>query len=161
MMRRLIYWLAILLVMALCGWMLYPFFLPASALVARQQDLLLKKAAHHDWKKIATMVAADYHDPAGMNKEEALQTAKELLDPFLTIEFVWTNPIVVVDGKTATITGTLRMRGTGPSGGSMITDQLNKIQQPWTFTWRGLEGWRRGEWELISVSNPEAEHMNP
>lgn len=158
MMRRLIAWLAILLVMAFCAWWLYPYLLPPSAKVSRLQARILDRAAHHDWKKVEAMVSDNYQDAAGMKKEEAIQTGKELLDAFLTLGFEWTDEKVVVEDMKATVTGTLRMRGTGPAGGSAIIDRVNKIQKPWVFVWQ-RDVLERSTWRLISASNVEAENI--
>lgn len=157
-MRRLIAWLATVLVMALCAWLVYPFFLPASAKVSRVQARIFDRAAHHDWQKVEAMVSAKYLDAAGMKKEEAIQTAKELLEPFITLGFEWTNETVVVEGSKATVTGTLRMRGTGPVGSSAITDRVNKTEKPWVFVWQ-RDDFDRSDWKLMSASNAEIENL--
>ena len=159
-MRRLLATLAILLVLALCGWWVWPFFLPASKQVARQQALILERAGKHDWKNLAVMVAADYHDAAGMNKQLALNTAKEILDPFISVELVWIESSVEIKDKQATVIGTLRMKATGPAGGSMITDRVNQVKEPWKFIWRH-DGWNPEDWKLISIANSEVENISP
>jgi hypothetical protein len=157
-MRRILAFLAIVLGMAFCAWLLYPIFLPASEKVSRIQARILDRAAHHDWKKVESMVSAKYQDGAGMKKEDAIQTAKELLDPFLTLGFEWTSQTVVIEGSKATVTGTLRMHGTGPVGGSTIIDRVNKTEKPWTFVWQ-RDDFDRSDWKLISASNAEIESL--
>lgn len=158
MLRKLLSWVLILAVMAFCAWWLYPYLLPTSAKVSRVQAQILKKAAHHDWDKVASMVAEDYRDPAGMNKQEAMQTAKEILNAFLTLEFEWTNETVTVEDQKATVTGTLRMKGMGPAGGGAIIERVNKIEKPWTFVWQ-RDPMSALVWRLTSVSNAEAENL--
>jgi hypothetical protein len=162
MMRRLLVWLVVLIVLGVCGWMLWPYFLPAEKQVQRQQAMILEAAGHHDWKKVEAMVADDYHDAAGMNKQLAVDTAKEMLDPFLSVDFEFGQGIQMVftEKDQVTLIGPLRMHATGPSGSSMITDRVNQVKEHWKFIWRH-EGWNPDDWKLVSVTNSEVENIAP
>jgi hypothetical protein len=159
MLRRLGLWALILAVMAFLVWCVYPLFLPAAKKVSLQQEKLLKQAGKRDWKAVFDMMAEDYHDGFGMKRDEALQTAKEVLDPFLTLSFEWTDEKVEVNGSTATVTGIARLHGTGPIGINEVTNRMNQIQKPWTFEWKRHPV--TGDWKLNSVSNPDLGSIAP
>jgi hypothetical protein len=121
----------------------------------RQHEELLSLAAHRNWARVYPLLAADYRDAWDQTRDEALNAAREGLSSFLALSLHWTEESVARDGKTVTLTGTLRMSGSGPAGSSLITDHVNKIAKPWTFVWRKT-GWKASDWSLVSVANPDA-----
>jgi len=153
MLRRLGFFALILAAMAVLVWSVYPIFLPTAKKVSLRQEELLAQVSKRKWDRVNDMMWADYKDGFGLKRDEALQTAKELLGTFLTLQIDWKNEEVEVDGNTATVTGILRLQGTGPIGANEIIKRVNEVQKPWTFQWKKHPV--TAEWKLSFASNPE------
>ena len=134
-------------------WFAIPFLRSAESQVKRQHERLLDFAAHRNWPRFYLLLADDYRDAWEMTRTDALNAAREVLSGFLMVSFDWKEEGVSRDGKTVTLTGIIRMSGSGPSS-SMITDHVNRIEKPWTFVWR-KDGWKPSDWHLVSVANPD------
>jgi hypothetical protein len=153
MLRRLGLWALILVVMAFLAWCVYPMFLPMAKKVSLQHGKLLTQAANRKWDAVYCMMSSSYQDGFGLKRDDALQTAKEMFAPFLTLSFEWTKEEVEINGSTATVTGVLRLHGTGPVGTSEILKRVNDLQKPWTFEWKKHPV--TSDWKLTCVTNPE------
>ena len=135
-------------------WFVIPVFRSAETQAKKQHERFLGYVAKRDWARFYLAVSPDYKDAWEQSRDEALAAAREALTSFIIVNFDWKMESVSRDGKTATLTGTIHMSGTGATGSTMIIDHVNKIEKPWTFVWR-KDGWKPSDWHLISVATPE------
>jgi hypothetical protein len=135
-------------------WFGWPFLRSAETQVLNQHRQLLDRAAHQNWLKVFALMAEDYRDGWDMNREEAVSLGRELFQGFLMLELQWRPTSVVLEGKTATVTGFIKAGGTGAGLSQEIIGRLNRLQSPFVFSWR-KDGWRPGDWRLVSVNQAE------
>ncbi len=135
-------------------WFFIPFLRSAESQVKLQQANVLELAAHRNWPRVYLLVAPDYADAWGMKRDEAISAAREALLSFIMVSLDWKPQSVARDGKTVTLSGTIRMSGNGATGSSMIVDHVNRIMKPWVFVWR-KDGWKPGDWRLVAIANAD------
>lgn len=135
-------------------WFFIPFLQSAESQARHQQEKIIEFAAHQKWARVYLLLAQDYSDAWGMKRDEAISAAQEALQTLIMVSFDWKLQSAVRDGKTVTLTGTIRMTGKGAVGSSMIMDHVNRITKPWVFVWR-KDGWKPGDWRLVSIANPD------
>ena len=80
--------------------------------------------------------------------------AHQVLQSFFTLDLQWQLVTVKVEGKTALITGRIKATGNGAPPSSEILSRVNNLADPFVFTWR-KDGWKPGDWRLVSVSQPD------
>ncbi len=135
-------------------WFGWPFLKSARTQAFDQHRRLISSVAHRNWKQTLALMADDYHDSWDMKREEAVSAGHELLQGFLTLDLEWKPTSVSIEGKIATVTGLIRASGTGPGFGQEIISRVNNLREPFVFTWR-QDGWKPGDWRLVTVQQPE------
>ena len=140
--------LVLTVVWIVAGWM------PA-AQVGKKTTLLLRAAGDRDWKKAGRLVSDDYRDGWGQDKESALRLAAEAGRHFFALVITPSGePVVVVDGKTATWKGGLSFGGRGTAVGEAMLSRASAFREDFVFAWR-RESWKPWDWKLVSVTQPE------
>lgn len=135
-------------------WFFIPFLRSAESQVKQQQANILEFVAHRNWPRVYLLLAPDYADAWGMKSDEAISAAREALLSFIMVSLDWKVQSVARDGKTVTLSGAIRMSGSGATGSSMIIDHVNRITKPWVCVWR-KDGWKPGDWRLVSIANAD------
>jgi hypothetical protein len=141
-------------------WFGRPFLKSPGAQALDQHHRLLALVAHRNWKQILPLMADDYRDGWEMSREEAVSLGHELLQGFLTLDLAWRPSSVAVEGSVATVTGSIRVGGTGAGFSHEIISRVNNLREPFVFTWR-RDGWKPGDWRLVSVRQPELADGHP
>lgn len=128
--------------------------------VIRHQGRLIEALEGRKWKKIDALMAADFTDNAGHNKEWALREPREALRHFLTLNVAAKQPTYQIiypreegDPKKGTVSTWLHFEGNGTPFAHLIKDTANSTTDPFLFTWR-KESWKPWDWKLVSISHP-------
>ena len=135
-------------------WFGWPFLRSAETQVLNQHRQLLDRAAHRDWTRLFALMAEDYRDDWNPTREEAVALGRELFQGFLVLALPWQPSSVVLDGKTAPVTGFSKAGGSGAGLSQEIIGRLNRLHSPFVFTWR-KDGWKPGDWRLVSGAQEE------
>lgn len=114
----------------------------------------LEAVSDRNWKKVDRLMAADYHDQWGSNKEQAIHWASEGLQHFLALQITATDVNIVREGRQATITARLKIVGKGNAIGEAIMQQVNDLKGEFRFVWK-RQSWKPWDWKLESFSQPE------
>lgn len=152
-MRRFIR-IAIPALTVLIVWLVWPYMASSEKQAEKRQRDLISAASKRSWTEIGEMMTTDYKDQWDSNREDSVNTARELFSGFVILDLEWTQSSIKVIGNTAQAQGLLHAEGKGMGVSSVVMDSINQIKKPWTFTWR-KEGWKPTDWKLISVSNEE------
>ena len=135
-------------------WFGWPFLKSPTAQALAQHRHLVSLVAHRNWKETLALMAEDYHDAWDMKREEAVSLGHEMLQGFLMLDLEWKPSSVTLEGKTATITGYIKAGGSGAGFSSEVISRVNNLKEPFLFTWR-KDGWKPGDWRLLSVKQSE------
>ncbi len=141
-------------------WLGWPFLKSAKSQALDQQQRLIGLVAQRDWKQTLTLLAEDYHDSWDMKREDAVSVGHEVLQSFLVLNLNWKTSSIVIVEKTATITGIIKISGNGYGFSQEIINKVNNLKEPFVFTWR-KDGWKPGDWRLVSLMQPELSGWQP
>jgi hypothetical protein len=155
-MRRWIIRLLILDLIISIIWFGWPFLQSSKTQVSKQQSALLRVIEKRKWPEINLLIAPDYKDQWDQSRDQSLSVMKQLLGGFFVFTIDMKSLEVSVDGKTAKASGTMKMTGSGAGVSAMVMDAVNKLNQPFSFTWR-KDGWKPSDWKLVSIAQPELE----
>lgn len=122
--------------------------------LAACQERLLKAAGDRNWDRVRSLMADDYRDSWGQDREQAVAKASEVLASFLVLEILSEDTAVEREGREATVSAKLRLRGRGNAFGEMIIEHANSLPSQFQFAWR-QKSWKPWDWKLVSVSQPE------
>lgn len=113
---------------------------------------LVSAVEKRDWKQIEALLAPDYADAWGMNREQAIQVGSEVLRHFFVLEIVSENPEVQVSGMQGAARTVLRVNGNGTAVAQSMMAEANALDAPFVFEWHRAS-WKPWDWKLKSLSN--------
>jgi len=117
---------------------------------------LIRAAENRNWKTVSTLMADDYHDQWGMNREQAVQAGSDVLGHFLALQILCEDVHGTREGREAVIETRLRLRGRGNAIGEAVMQQANALENHFQFAWRRIS-WKPWDWKLVSISQNEIE----
>lgn len=126
--------------------------------LARCQESLLRAAGDRNWKKVKELMDDDFRSAWGQNRDDAVEQASQVLANFLVLEILSEEASVERDGKDATISARLKLRGKGNAIGESVMSQANSLQSHFQFAWK-QKSWKPWDWKLVAVSQPEIDTM--
>ena len=122
--------------------------------LARCQERLLEAAGNRNWKAVRELIADDYRDQWGNDREQAISQASEALQNFLTLQITSEDTTVRRDGREATISARLRLAGRGNAVGEEILSRANSFESHFQFAWK-RKSWKPWDWKLVLISQLE------
>jgi hypothetical protein len=126
--------------------------------LARCQDRLLEAAGRRHWDKARKLMAEDYRDQWGQDREQAIALAAEGLQNFLTLEVTPEDSFVEREGREAVISARLRLSGRGNALGEALMERANSLESHFRFAW-SRKSWKPWDWKLVSVSQNEIDTL--
>lgn len=140
------------------GWFVWPYMQSEKSQAENMHRKFISLGAKRDWDGLSNLIAVDYSDEWDHNREEAVQTAAELLQGFLYLNIEWETTEVTANQGIAKVRGFAKMNGSGGGFSSQIMSTVNAVKEPWVFTWRKESG-KPHSWKLVSVKNEEVKKM--
>lgn len=139
---------AILLVIAGFWW------LPEGRRLDAAVDDLLEALEEADRGGLENMLAENYRDQWGLQRQQAIDKAMLASKQFWTLEI---EPVKssrrITAPLAATVTLTVKLKGEGTPAAPIIRDRVHDLGDPFTLTWK-REAWKPWSWKLESVANP-------
>jgi hypothetical protein len=126
---------------------------------ARQVDLhtmnLLARASSRDWPAVEAMMAPDYRDAWGHDREVAIDEARKLFSHFFALQIVPLGPLEIkeaVDGREAC--APVGVFGSGTAVAQAVIEEVRSAGGDTVFVWRKAGGWP-WQWALAEVRHAE------
>lgn len=141
-------------------WFVWPFLKSGKTQALDQHQRLVSVVAHRNWKQTLALLADDYHDTWDMKREEAISVGHEILQSFIVLNLEWQTASITIDGNTATVSGMIKISGSGLGFTSEIINKVNNLHEPFIFIWR-KDGWKPGDWRLVKLTQPELVGLKP
>jgi hypothetical protein len=126
--------------------------------LARCQERLLQAAGDRNWNRVRELMADDYRDSWGQDRDQAVAQVSGVLGNFLVLEILSEGTAVDRQGREATVSARLRLRGRGNAVGEAILTHANALESQFQFAWT-RKSWKPWDWKLVSVSQPELDTM--
>lgn len=115
---------------------------------------LVKSVENRKWNRFARLVADDYEDQWGLDKETILREAPEGFRHFFALSIDAENVTQRVHDNTARVECVLRIRGEGTAIAQMVRGEVNRIHRPYVFFWE-KRSWKPWDWQLVRVENEQ------
>lgn len=126
--------------------------------VERAWGKLVDGVAENDFKDVTSVVALDYKDGWGLNRDEVITLAQTVRRHFIvcTINRHPHKVEMAEDRRSATVKSVLRVNGSGSPVAQAIIQVSAQTEAETVFEWR-RRSWKPWDWKLVSVANPEAD----
>jgi hypothetical protein len=115
---------------------------------------LLKKIEARDFARIENMVASDFVDDWGDDRERLLARLREVLRLTRNLEIAAPVPNVSVQGRDGKWWAHVQVDGDDNEVMSEIKQRVNSLSAPFELQWRRQSA-KPWDWKLIRVSNRE------
>lgn len=122
-------------------------------MVAKKQSDLITGIEKRSPGRIERLVADNYSDRWGFDREDAVVAIVDVGSQFLALVVTEEDETTVIDGDEATVTAKLTFGGNpvGPAGQEVVK-RLNRLKEPFVFRWR-KESFLPASWRLVSIEN--------
>ncbi|MBV6498250.1 MAG: hypothetical protein CJBNEKGG_00469 [Prosthecobacter sp.] len=152
-MRRLLFILIPAVLLLSLGWFCWRTFgrSPEEQLQDRQRAFLLAVESR-DWGEVRSMLADDYRDDYGNDRESAVEGARQVLGSFFSLTV---KPRIVrlqVLPDLAMVKMQIRVEGRGAGFSEAVLSQVNSIEDPWFFHWHKKGRWP-WDWRIVQIHN--------
>lgn len=117
---------------------------------------LITAVENRNWKTVKSLMAEDYRDQWGLDRDKAVSLGAEAFRHFLALEIVVESSEISRDGREALISARLKVRGRATAVGEMVMERANSLEDDFQFAWQ-RKSWKPWDWKLAAVSQREIE----
>ena len=152
--RRSVLGLAAATVGALVLWSVVEF--SPSRQLDRAFTRLIDAVEARNWKKVKSLMADDYRDQWGLDRDQAVSLAAEAFQHFLVLDLVVESSQLSREGREGEVAARLKIEGRATAVGDMVMQRANSLEHDFRFAWR-QKSWKPWDWKLVSASQEEIE----
>lgn len=122
-------------------------------MIEKKQASLVDGIERRSPARIERLVAEDYSDSWGFDREDAVVAIVDVGSQFLALVVTEEEKTVEIQDDTATVSTKLIFGGrpVGPAGQEVVK-RLNRLGEPFVFTWR-KESFLPASWRLVRIEN--------
>lgn len=122
---------------------------------------LLKRASARDWPAVAAMMAPDFKDGWGHDREQATDAARLVLSHFFALHIVALEPIRIEETN-GPMSASVRIGifGSGTGVAEAVMEEVRATEEPFVFLWRKHGRWP-WQWVLVGAGNRRLEAYQP
>lgn len=141
-------------------WYLMPYFHSPETHALKQHQRLIKLAGGRNWTEAKPLFANDYLDAWDNNADQAIEAASEVLSGFIVLDLqIEAAEAHSVAENLVEVRCKLRISGNGAGVSQQVMNEVNRLQEHWTFTWR-KDGSKPSDWRLLKVDHPELKNVS-
>ncbi|HEV7867025.1 MAG TPA: hypothetical protein VGO90_05050 [Chthoniobacteraceae bacterium] len=115
---------------------------------------LLKAVERRKWDSMRTLLAENYSDRWGHDKEFVLKGCEQVFAQFLFLKVE--HEVTAVDLATGCATTRVKMSGQGGPAAQFVMSTVNGLPEPFRFFWEQRSG-KPWDWHLVKVEQPTLE----
>ena len=124
------------------------------AQVRAAQANLIEAVENRDWKKLERLMAPNYTDAFGHNRETALQDGRKYLSGFFTLTLQTDKTTIRAAKGQGMATMMIRLEGNGMGYSQFISGHVNQFTEPWAFHWSNPGRWPR-DWQVNMIHHDQ------
>lgn len=145
--------LALLLVVLLwLAW--WVFGRSPEAQVRAAQAGLIEAVEERDWDALEKLIAPNYTDAYGHNRESALKDGRKYLSGFFTLTLKTDQTTIRAAKGQGMVTTMIRLEGNGVGYSQMVLGHVNQLTEPWIFHWSNPGRWP-WDWQVNLIHNDQ------
>ncbi len=145
--------LALLLVVLLwLAW--WVFGRSPEAQVRAAQAGLIEAVEERDWDALEKLIAPNYTDAYGHNRESALKDGRKYLSGFFTLTLQTDQTMIRAAKGQGMVTTMIRLEGNGVGYSQMVLGHVNQLTEPWIFHWSNPGRWP-WDWQVNMIHNDQ------
>ena len=130
------------------------------AQVLAAQEKLVRAAERRDWEAVKTLLAEDYGDDVGHDRNLAVDDARQALAHFFTLTLKHQVQGSDITSGEARLDVQIRLEGNGGGFSQTVVSTVNGMTEPWEFLWRKQGAWP-WSWRVKRIHHPQlADHAN-
>ena len=122
--------------------------------VRAAQANLIEAVENRDWKKLERLMAPDYTDAFGHNRETALQDGRKYLSGFFTLTLKTDKTTIRAAKGQGMATMMIRLEGNGIGYSQLISGHVNQFTEPWAFHWSNPGRWP-WDWQVNMIHHDQ------
>lgn len=116
----------------------------------------LKAVEGRNWDKVRGLVAEDYSDRWGHDKENVMTDARSVFGHFLFLTIQAEPGPATVGDSGADIRVPVKIAGQGSPIAALVMERVNSLRDPFLFAWR-QRSWKPWDWQLVRIDHPQLE----
>ena len=109
--------------------------------VRAAQANLIEAVEDRDWKKLEKLMAPNYTDAFGHNRDTAILDGRKYLSGFFTLILKTDQTTLKATKGQGMVTSMIRLEGNGVGYSHMIVGYVNQFTEPWAFHWSNPDRW--------------------
>lgn len=122
--------------------------------VLAAQEKLLRAAERRDWEAVKALLADNYADEVGHDRNLAVDDARQALAHFFTLTLQHDIESFSLHEGGAQLGVRIRLEGNGAGFSQTVVSTVNGMTAPWEFHWRKQNAWP-WSWRVQRVHHPE------
>lgn len=126
----------------------------AEAQVRAAQANLIEAVEDRDWKGLEKLLAPDYTDAYGHNRDSAIQDGRKYLSGFFTLVVKTDKTTIRAAKGQGMVTTMIQLQGNGVGYSQAILGHVNQFTEPWIFHWSNPGRWP-WEWRVNMIHNDQ------
>lgn len=119
------------------------------------QAKLLKVVENRDWAGLEKLLAPDYTDAFGHNRQTAIQDGRQILGGFFALTLKTDQTTVKATQGQGVVSMMIRMEGNGIGFSQAVLGHVNQMTDPWVFHWSNPGRWP-WDWQVNMIHNDQA-----
>lgn len=124
---------------------------PSRQIELRHRNFLLA-LEDRNWNRVKGYLATDYSDRFGYSRETVVPDLQQVLRQFFALTIRTQGRQIDWGENEVTITEFITLQGNGPGLTDFITSEVNRLTDPWSFTWKKAS-FLPWDWRLAEVDN--------
>lgn len=124
------------------------------AQVRAAQANLIGAVEKRDWDGLEKLMAPNYTDAYGHNRDSAIQDGRKYLSSFFTLTLKTDKMAVKAAKGQGMVSMMIRLEGNGVGYSQAILGHVNQFTEPWVFHWSNPGRWP-WDWQVNMIHNDQ------
>lgn len=139
------------------GW--WVFLRSPESQIRAAQAKLIQAVEKRDWKQLEQLLAPNFTDAYGHNRDTAIQDGRKYLSTFFTLTLKTDQTTIRAAKGQGMVTTKIRLEGNGVGYSQMISGYVNQLTDPWVFHWSNPGRWP-WNWQVNLILNDQVRGAN-
>jgi len=117
------------------------------------QTDFLEQVEKRNWSGVSDWMTENYLDEFAQDRDTAVEVGRRVLAHFYVLTLLTEIAEVQAMGSRGIVRANLKIEGNGAGLSQVVLTEVNRLQEPWEFTWRNDGGWP-WTWRIEKIHHP-------